>query len=54
MRKMRPANAIMAVRHLQGGEEMNCPECVKECKEQGGLCYPPDFESRQAAKEMGT
>ena len=32
---------------------MKCPQCVKECKERGGLCQPPTFESREAAKDMG-
>ena len=32
---------------------MKCAECVNECKAEGGLCAPMDFESIQAMKEVG-
>lgn len=32
---------------------INCRECVKECKEQGGMCWPPTFEECLGAQDDG-
>ena len=32
---------------------MNCEQCVKECKEQGGVCAPPNEMDRFVARDMG-
>ena len=31
---------------------MNCEQCVKECKEQGGLCNPPTTEEMASGETM--
>ena len=32
---------------------MKCAECVNECKAEGGLCAPMDYQSFQVMKETG-